>query len=435
MTQLSEQTITKNGVRFHFIETNKFKTIHFVVKCKALLNRDTITKRALLPYVLEKGTKNYPTEKLLMRKLASLYGASLSIDSNKKGNYHIINFRMQIANEKFIEGENNLIDEALALLQEVIFQPYQENDGFHETIVIREKKSLQNDITAIYDDKVAFANQRLIEEMCQDELYSIASNGYIDDLTKIDPTNLYEYYGQVLQQDAFDVYVLGDFQKDDIAKKVIQIFTNKSNTTSPSDVVKETVVKNDVKVIQELQAIEQTKLHIGYRTNCTFQDDDYFALLLMNGLFGSFPNSKLFQEVREKHSLAYYATSRIESHKGLLIVLCGIEGAKSKQTIDIIEKQLIAMQEGNFTETELTETKELFMNDLRETFDSASGMIELFYQQIVGNRALSIEQYMDEIQAVSKTDVMQVAKNIVLDTIFLLTNEEVEVMDDGKNSL
>lgn len=435
MTQLSEQTMTQDGVRFHFIETNKFKTIHFVVKCKALLNRDTITKRALLPYVLEKGTKNYPTEKQLMRKLASLYGASLSIDSNKKGNYHIINFRMQIANEKFIEGENNLIDEALALLQEVIFQPFQENAGFHETIVKREKKSLQNDITAIYDDKVAFANQRLIEVMCQDELYSIASNGYIDDLTKIDSTNLYEYYGQVLQQDAFDVYVLGDFQKDEIAEKVMQIFSNKTISTSPADVVNERVAKSDVKVIQELQAIEQTKLHIGYRTNCTFQDDDYFALLLMNGLFGSFPNSKLFQEVREKHSLAYYATSRIESHKGLLIVLCGIEGANSKQTIDIIQRQLIAMQEGDFTEAELTETKELFMNDLRETFDSASGMIELFYQQIVGNRALSIEEYMDEIQAVSKTDVIQVAKNIVLDTMFLLTNEEVEVMDDGKNSL
>lgn len=435
MTQLSEETMTQDGVRFHFIETNKFKTIHFVVKCKALLNRDTITKRALLPYVLEKGTKNYPTEKQLMRKLASLYGASLSIDSNKKGNYHIINFRMQIANEKFIKGENNLFDEALILLQEVIFQPLQENDGFHETIVKREKKSLKNDITAIYDDKVALANQRLIEAMCKDELYSIASNGYIDDLTKIDATNLFAYYDQVLQQDTFDVYVLGDFQKEHIAEKVMQLFANKPTKPPLADVVKETVTISDVKVIQEIQAIEQTKLHIGYRTNCTFQDEDYFALLLMNGLFGSFPNSKLFQEVREKHSLAYYATSRIESHKGLLIVLCGIDGANSKQTIDIIQKQLTAMQEGDFTHAEISETKALFMNDLRETFDSAGGMIELFYQQIVGGRVLSIEQYMDGIQAVSKADVIQVAKNIELDTIFLLTNEEVEVMDDGKNSV
>src|SRR5699024_6482736 len=414
---------------------NKFKTIQFVVKCKALLNRDTITKRALLPYVLEKGTKNYPTEKQLMRKLASLYGASFSIDSNKKGNYHIINFRMQIANEKFIEGENNLFDEALNLLQEVIFQPLQENDGFHETILKREKKSLQNDITAIYDDKVALANQRLIENMCEDELYSIATNGYIDDLSEINARNLYEYYGRLLQEDAFDVYVLGDFQGKEIAEKVMEVFANKPVTSSPPDIVQETVDKNDVRVIQEVQAIEQTKLHIGYRTNCTFQDDNYFALLLMNGLFGSFPNSKLFQEVREKHSLAYYATSRIESHKGLLIVLCGIEGANNKQTIDIIQAQLTAMQEGDFTEAELTETKELFMNDLRETFDSAGGMIELLYQQIVGDRALSIEQYMDGIQAVSKTDVMHVAKHIELDTIFLLTNEEVEVMDNGKASL
>src|SRR5699024_8124910 len=129
------------------------------------------------------------------------------------------------------------------------------------------------------------------------------------------------------------------------------------------------------------------------------------------------------------------ATSRIERHKGLLIVRCGIEGANSKTTIDIIQAQMTAMHEGEFKEAELTDTKELFMNDLRETYDSTGMMIELLYQQIVGDRALSIEQYMDGIQAVSKTDVMQVAKHIELDTIFLLTNEEVEVMDNGKASL
>lgn len=428
MTELRTETKEQAGVVFHFIQTKKFKTIHLLVKSKALLNRRTITKRALLPYVLERGTKNYPTEKQLMKKLADLYGANFSIDSHKKGNYHIIQHHMQIANEKFIEGESNLVAEALSLLQEAIFDPLAENDSFDENIVMREKRSLENDIRAIYDEKVAFANKRLIEEMCKDELYAIATNGYIEDLAAIDGSNLYSYYQEVLQEDEMDVYVLGDFPVEEMAEQVMQAFQGKrSESQLQSTAIDENIQPSEMKLVQEVQAIEQTKLHLGYRTNCTYQDDDYFALLLMNGLFGGLPNSKLFREVREKHQLAYYATSRIESHKGLLIVLCGIDGNNSKQAIDIIQQELKGMQTGDFTEVALRETKDLILHDLKETLDTPLATIELLYQQVIGKRPLTIEQYIAGIKAVEKADVIRVAQNIILDTIYLLSNEEREV--------
>ena len=73
-------TFDHNGMKVHFVPKKKFKTIQFAVKFKAPLNRDTITERSLLTFILEQGTKEYPSERKLMQYLDELYGAVFSID-------------------------------------------------------------------------------------------------------------------------------------------------------------------------------------------------------------------------------------------------------------------------------------------------------------------------------------------------------------------
>ena len=62
----------------------------------------------------------------------------------------------------------------------------------------------------------------------------------------------------------------------------------------------------------EKMDVTQGKLTIGFRTNVDPDSDDFYALCVANGIFGAGVHSKLFQNVREKNSLAYYAASRIE---------------------------------------------------------------------------------------------------------------------------
>lgn len=167
-------------------------------------------------------------------------------------------------------------------------------------------------------------------------------------------------------------------------------------------------------------------MHIGYRTNITYEDEDYFALHVFNGLFGGFPSSKLFMNVREKHSLAYYAASRIESHKGLLLVFSGIESENYKQAKDIIDAQLKAMIDGSFTERELDNIKALIISDIKETLDHLTGTIELLYQQVVGQKIMSPKDFMEGIMNVTKADVVRVAEKLVPDTTYLLTSRKEE---------
>ncbi|TFJ94719.1 EF-P 5-aminopentanol modification-associated protein YfmF [Lentibacillus salicampi] len=421
MNETYEEVVYKNGINFHFVPTEKFKTISITAKFMAPLKQDTITQRALLPYVLQQGTSSYPDRSTLQKKLDHLYGAVLTMDGSKKGNHHIVTIRLETANQKFISEESAIIDEAVTLFKEIIFNPNHPDGAFPPAVVDREKNTLKQKINAITDDKIHFANMRLIDEMCHDERYQLHVHGYEDDLEWITAENLYAYYQSLLQEDQLDIYVSGDIDCDDMKAKLFSAFQREGSSMLQEDVLEVEKQKEEPHVVIEKQRIQQAKLHFGYRTHITFQDDDYFALHVFNGLFGGFPSSKLFINVREKNSLAYYAASQFESHKGLLFVFSGIAPEDYQQAREIIERQMDAMKKGDFSEGDMANTKELIIHQMLETTDHSKGLVELLYQQVVGETDRSPDTLMEGIKRVSKEDVIQVASKLELDTIYLLT--------------
>lgn len=425
-----EEVIQINGYNLHLIPTKKFKTINMVAKFKAPLNKKVMTKRALLPYLIQQGPKEYPSRTEFQAKLDDLYGAALSIDGAKKGDYHIMSFRFEVANQHYIKNESSILGDSINLFNEIIFNPNVADDAFDSELFKREKETLKRRIRSIEDDKMSYANMRLIDEMCKNERYRIHVHGYEEELEQLTAEELYEYYKQMIQQDNLDIFLVGDFDKETMTELFTSRF-KKDRSSNPSLHSFSEEEKNSaerVKEITESQSIQQAKLHIGYRTNVRFQDDDYFALHVFNGIFGSFPSSKLFLNVREKHSLAYYASSRIESHKGLLIVFSGIAPGDYEKAREIIEMQMIAMKKGDFTNDDLSETKELIVNQLLETLDNPQGIIEMLYQQVIAAKDLTPDELIRGIKQVTKDEVTEVANKINEDTVYLLTSE-------GENSV
>lgn len=425
MNIIKEEVLDLNGFTLHVVPTKKYKTINIVAKFKAPLSRETITKRALLPYILRQGTERHPSRREIQSKLDDLYGAVLSIDGAKKGDNHIISLRMELANQKFIPHESSILDDAIELLNEVMFHPNVKKHAFLSDILDREKETLKKKMSAIIDNKMSYANMRLIDEMCAGETYQLHVHGYKEDLADITPENLYDYYQQLIKNDDLNIYVLGDFDPKEMKSKIENVIKReKKDNSADLQSDSQTVKRHDQpQVVIEKQNIQQAKLHLGFRTHCTFADDDYFALQVFNGIFGGFPSSKLFINVREKNSLAYYAASRFESHKGLLLVFSGIAPNDYEKAKEIIELQMTAMKNGDFTEETLQETKELIVNQLLETMDQAQGIIELLYQQVLGNKKLPSEQLIAQIKQVTKEDVINIAEKIEEDTVYLLTSE------------
>lgn len=420
------KTLTKNGYRLHIVNSKKFKTVHFTFKLRTALDRKTITKRALLPFVLQQGTERYHTSHEFRKALDNLYGAVMSIDGTKKGQHHVLSMRMEVANQAYLSTSKNILAEALEFFSEAIFYPKKINDGFDSKIVEREKQTLAQKIASIADDKMSYANMRLIDEMCDQEAYRLHVHGYQEDLDNINAINLYEYYQHALQHDEIDLYVLGDFEDVDIEALIDSKFGEIENSVDEQ-------LRNDKKelnkriektneVIEE-QVVQQAKLHLGFRTNIRFADKDYPALQIFNAIFGGFPSSKLFINVREKNSLAYYAASRFESHKGLLFVFSGIDPKAFEKAKQIILEQMDAMRNGDFTSEQIDEAKKLVMNQYKETLDDPFGIIEVMYNQDLAKTDRTLETFFNQLQQVDKEQLIAVGRKIQLDTIYFLTSK------------
>ncbi|MFC4183523.1 EF-P 5-aminopentanol modification-associated protein YfmF [Saccharococcus thermophilus] len=422
---VNEKITTVQQINVHTIPTKKYKTNTLVWKMKAPLAKETVTLRALLPYVLQSGTTEHPSAKELRTYLDELYGATLNVDLSKKGENHIITIRIDVANEVFLQEKTPLLEKALQLLADIVLRPALENGRFVSEIVDQEKRALKQRIQAVYDDKMRYANLRLIQEMCKEEPYALHINGELEDVDGITAEQLFQYYQKTLSEDEIDLYVIGDVQEETVLQAVISHFSMPTRTTRPSGGTKVAhKAPEKVNEVIEKQDIKQGKLNIGYRTNVTYDDDDYYALQMFNGIFGGFSHSKLFINVREKASLAYYAASRLESHKGLLMVMSGIEPSNYEKARQIIEKQMEAMKNGDFTEEEIEQTKAVIRNQLLETIDTPRGLVEVLYHNVVSERKRPFEEWLSGTDRVTREDIVRVASKVELDTIYFLTGME-----------
>ncbi|MCM3237657.1 insulinase family protein [Heyndrickxia oleronia] len=422
MSVANEMVIKTEGFTLHIVKTNKYKTNTLVWKMKAPLNAETVTLRALLLNVLQSSTKKYPTTTALRTYLDDLYGAGFFVDLAKKGEQHIMSFSIDIANEKFLKDSTPLLQKGIDFLAEVLLNPNIENESFHQETVEKEKRILKQRIQSIYDDKMRYSNVRLVEEMCKGEPYALDANGIASKVEEITPQNLFEYYKQAISEDELHLYIIGDVNENEVETFCRNLqFENRTPIQLER---KEGSNVKEVKEIKEKQDVKQGKLNIGYRTNVRFGDQDYFALQVFNGIFGGFSHSKLFINVREKASLAYYAASRLESHKGLLMVMSGIEAKNYDQATTIIREQMDAMKKGDFTDQEIEQTKAVINNQLLETTDTSRGLVEILYHNVIANQNFTVDDWIQRINKISKQDIIEVAKKIELDTIYFLTGLE-----------
>ncbi|MCL1989697.1 MAG: insulinase family protein [Defluviitaleaceae bacterium] len=401
------------------IKTEKFKTTVIKVSFKAALKRSTVTERILLAGVLRNSSQKFASRKALSAHLEDLYGASLSISAKKQGKLHVINFYIQIANEKFLKSAPPLFEEALKTLTEVIMAPRLIDGTFDQDVVHFEKRLLKEDIESIYDDKTSYALRKMIGIMCEQENFGTSGDGYIEDLSQLDETTLVTTYESMLNHDEVSIVVVGDVEHEHVGHLFERHFNLKAQRPPQLSVIdQEEKNMRSVTVLKETQALNQTKLNIGYRTYTRVTDADYFAILVFNGVFGAFSHSKLFMNVREKESLCYYCAAQLDNFKGLMYVYSGLDVDQVAKAIHIIDQQLTDVCEGRFTAEELMLAKKSIINSKRESLDSASGMLSDLEMSAL--LTLTAAEFVEKIEQVTAADVSRVAQKIEKDTVFTL---------------
>ncbi len=411
------------GVHVHVFPTQKYKTVHIKLKFSAPLVLGAMTERALLSNILETNSKKYPTQTALRNELSRLYGARFGTSAGKKGTKHIISVEMSLVNDKFLGTSENVLQNGVTFLKEVLLSPHVEDEQFHHQTFIREKENLKDVYESYYDDKQLFAGLALQELYFDDPAQQIPGTGTPESLEKIDEASLYAAYKKMIHEDTVDIYVLGDVVEEDIQNLFSEFgFADREDRTEEAFYTQPTTT--EIRTKTETQPIAQAKLNLGYQTTIYYHGKDYYAGQVFNGLFGGFPHSKLFMNVREKESLAYYASSSIDTFRGMLTVQTGIEASQAEKVKQIIQEQLEELQKGNLDAGSLAQTKEMLINQLYQSEDSPSSVMERDYaMKLAQTNGVTLEQWIQGIKDVTVEEIKRVASNTQLQAVYLLKGE------------
>ena len=126
-----KQTELKKGIKFHTIHTDKFKTNLISIFITTKLNRENVTKNAVVSAVLRRGSKTMPSQEEISMKMEELYGASFDCGLDKTGDNQVLKFYLETVNDNFLpQNGEDMLKVSLEKLLEIVFNPYIENESF-----------------------------------------------------------------------------------------------------------------------------------------------------------------------------------------------------------------------------------------------------------------------------------------------------------------
>ncbi|WP_436937915.1 EF-P 5-aminopentanol modification-associated protein YfmF [Staphylococcus xylosus] len=403
------------------LPTTKFKTTTITLKFMAPLDSDTMTARSILSKILVRATKQWPSDKDFNRHLSHLYGAYVNSFVSKFKDKHVITISLELVNERYLKDQTPLFEKGLELLREMIYNPLISDNQFNEIFVAQEKSLLSKKLNAMIDNKSQISFLNLLKYMLGEQPYRHLATGQVEYIADITPENLYHTYQSMLQNDYCAVYVVGNVDEQQV-KSQIQTYFNINpfsfELSQPNPIGQD---HNTPQVIIETDDVDQAKLNMGFTLPAKYGDPEYFAMIVFNVMFGGDPSSVLFNEVREKQSLAYSIHSQIDAKNGFLFVLSGVSTDKYEIAKETIVSEFEKFQQGDFEEEKLALAKKVILSQRQESYDRAKSIIEIMNNNILLDEPMSEENYISGIQNVNKSDIQQLAQETTLDTIYILT--------------
>lgn len=418
-----KQTELKEGIKLHTISTDKFKTNLIAVFMTTKLTRENVTKNAVISALLRRGSKTMPSQEEISKQMEEMYGASFDCGLDKTGDNQVLKFYLETVNDNFLpqKGEE-MLKTSLEKLLDIVLNPYIENDGFKPEYVEQEKNNIKQRIEGKIDNKARYALDRCIEEMYQNEPFGLYRFGYIEDLEKMDGKNLYDYYQQLIASCKIDIFVSGNSKEN-----IEQMVTLNENIQKLKDRTPDYVLPKELNkklpekenVITESMEVTQGKLILGLNVSLDKEDLRYDTLIY-NSILGGSANSKMFQNVREKAHLAYVASSSYLRFKNNIFVNCGIEIGNYEKALELIKKQIEDMKNGDFTEQDIENAKKGIIATIKTIDDEQDTGITYYFGQELSGSDISIEEYQKKIENVKKEEVVNIAKNVGIHTIYFL---------------
>ena len=410
--------ITK-GVHLHFIQSEKFKTNKIKVRFSAPMSEKTIAGRVLTASMLETSNALYPTSQSFREKLANLYGANFSTSLSRRGLVHYLDINLSFVRDQFLSRKNVLTDEMLEFLKASLFSPLSNGDAFDAKTFEIEKKNVLTDLEAEIENHFYHAHRKLNDLFYDLSEMRIPRVGTVELVEKETAESSFATFQQMLKEDQIDFFFIGNFNEIAVRDK-IQDF-HFAEREQPLELMYQQNYSNVTRENLEQREVHQSIIELAYHFSVQYGDSEHLPLIVLNGLLGGFAHSKLFVNVREKESLAYTISSNFDIFSGLMRIYAGIDRANRTKTIALINRQILDLKRGNFTDDELEQTKKMLKNSILLAQDRQNTLIERAYMSaVLGKKFLSLEAWLESLENVRKNEVIKAAQQLKLQAIYFM---------------
>ena len=408
-----------DGVYVHFIPRQKYKTNRIVFRMTGSLNKQTIAKRALVSQMLATANQTYPTVQSFKERLAFLYGTQLSTRVSTKGLTHSVDIELTYLKDTFIPTNDGLFWEVLGFLKECLYKPLSRVAQYQNKVFDIEKQNLMTYLDVDTENNYYYSEVKGRELYFVNEGLKVPKYGQVELVEAETSFTAYQEFQSMLTRDRIDIFMVGEFDDYQVLQALHrfplegrQVDLQFSYSQPYVNVVKEKI---------EPRQSSQSILQLGYQFPCQYGDKDYFALIVFNAMFGEFAHSALFTTLREKEGLAYSISSQFDIFTGLLEVYAGIEKSNRDQAMRGISRELNYIKLGRFSSSLLNQTKKIIRMNALLSEDHALTLVEQRFNKVIfGDKSLSLENWLDEIEKVTKKDVCRVARQVKLQSLFFL---------------
>ena len=409
-----------DGFDLHVIKTDRFKTISYNINIRFDDEKDTERYMGLLSRLLIQTSKKYDSLRDINVACASIYDPSYNIRVLSSGSKDILTLTASFANEKYTEAGMN--EANFKFLTSFIFEPKIIDNGFDREVFEIQKEKLLEYYRTMKDRPQDYAGGRLSEEM-KCKKYDVMS---LDDLIKsiesLTAKDLYSFYKKIMDDGKLDIFVCGDVEPLEIRDIFSKLIKFKGTKEKIEHLVKQTSYNKKERIIIEPSNNVQSNLAIGCKLMDLTDFERNYVFVLYSWILGGGMNSLLTQTVREKNSLCYYIYAVRQNLFETMKIYAGINGSDFDKTYSLVKEEMNNMEKGNFSSELFEGVKEIYYNSLIKIEDSQS--------EIVGNYTSELFTHNDKIdvrkkqmEKVTKEDVMNLAKKVHIDTVYLLKGE------------
>lgn len=409
-----------DGFKLHVIKTNRFKTVFYSINIRFEDNKDSEIYTSLISRMLIQTSSKFNSLREINTYCASIYDPSYNIRVLDSGSENILRLTSSFANEKYTE--KGMLLKNLEFLTSFIFEPKIVDGGFDKEMFDIQKEKLLEYYKSMKDNPKEYAKGRLAEEMQIKKYKVLKLDDLISGISNLSEVELYNFYQSIMSKGCLDIFICGDVEEKEVKEIFSKLIKFKGTHKKINHLVKQHDFKDMPKIVVDKTNNTQSNLIIGFKLDNLSDFERNYVFVLYSWILGGGMSSLLSQTVREKYSLCYYIYAVRQNLFETMKIYAGIDGVNFEKTCNLIQDELENMENGNFSLELFEGVKEIYYNSLIRIEDSQDDLVASYASEIFINND-SISDRKKNMSKVTKEDVMNLAKKVHVDTIYLLKGE------------